>query len=191
MHRGLQRAVGLPGAITKFWELALVQTCGIHLLRNTFRYASRCCWDEMSRELRPVCAAAIEAAAQQRFDEFVTNWGPRYPATVRLWRSAWSGFVPFLDYDPEIRRVICSINAIESINATYRRAIRARGHSPNEQAGIKCLYLATRALHPGQEDHDGQQGGSLHSTNSPSRSKAGSPRVRTKPMHQNRIHRNN
>lgn len=121
MHRGLQRAVGLPGAITKFWELALVQTCGIHLLRNTFRYASRCCWDEMSRELRPVCAAAIEAAAQQRFDEFVTNWGPRYPAIVRLWRSAWSGFVPFLDYDPEIRRVICSINAIELINASYPR----------------------------------------------------------------------
>jgi putative transposase len=63
-----------------------------------------------------------------------------------LWRNAWSEFVPFLDYDPEIRRVICSTNAIESINARYRRAIRARGHFPYEQAALKCLYLATRAL---------------------------------------------
>ncbi|TWH41859.1 transposase-like protein [Rhodococcus rhodochrous J38] len=139
---------GLPEAITTVWEQAIVQTCVIHLLRNTFRYASRRYWDEMSRDLRPVYTAATEAAASERFDEFAAKWGPRYPAIIRLWRSAWSEFVPFLDYDPEIRRVICSTNAIESINARYRRATRARGHFPNEQAALKCLYLATRALDP-------------------------------------------
>ncbi|QDC17413.1 IS256 family transposase (plasmid) [Rhodococcus rhodochrous] len=139
---------GLPEAITTVWEQAIVQTCVIHLLRNTFRYASRRYWDEMSRDLRPVYTAATEAAAGERFDEFAAKWGPRYPAIIRLWHSAWSEFVPFLDYDPEIRRVICSTNAIESINARYRRATRARGHFPNEQAALKCLYLATRALDP-------------------------------------------
>nr|WP_280764113.1 IS256 family transposase [Prescottella agglutinans] len=139
---------GLPEAITTVWEQAIVQTCVIHLLRNTFRYASRKYWDEMSRDLKPVYTAANEAAASERFDEFAAKWGPRYPAIIRLWRSAWSEFVPFLDYDPEIRRVICSTNAIESINARYRRAIRARGHFPTDQAALKCLYLATRALDP-------------------------------------------
>ena len=72
----------------------------------------------------------------------------RYPAIVRLWRASWVEFVPFLAYDVEIRKVICSTNAIESLNARYRRAIRARGHFPTEQAAIKCLYLATRSLDP-------------------------------------------
>jgi putative transposase len=71
-----------------------------------------------------------------------------YPASRRLWETAWSEFVPLLDYDVEIRRVICSTNAIESINARYRRAVRARGHFPNEQAALKCLYPATRSLDP-------------------------------------------
>ncbi|SNV20162.1 transposase [Rhodococcus rhodochrous] len=79
---------------------------------------------------------------------FAGKWGPRYSAIVRMWENSWSEFVPFLDYDIEIRRVICSTNAIESLNARYRRAIRARGHFPNEQAALKCLYLATRALDP-------------------------------------------
>jgi putative transposase len=65
-----------------------------------------------------------------------------------LWRSAWSEFVPFLDYDIEIRTVICSTNAIESFNARYRRAVKARGHFPTEQAALKCLYLVTRSLDP-------------------------------------------
>ncbi len=110
---------GLPEAITTVWEQAIVQTCGIHLLRNTFRYASRRYWDEMSRDLRPVYTAATEAAAGERFDEFAAKWGPRYPAIIRLWRSAWSEFVPFLDYDPEIRRVICSTDVIVKGSAGF------------------------------------------------------------------------
>lgn len=137
---------GLPEAITTTWELATVQACVIHLIRNTFRFASRKYWDEMSRDLRPVYTAPSEAAARERFAEFNTKWGKQYPAISKLWENAWSEFIPFLDYDVEIRRVICSTNAIESLNARYRRAVRARGHFPNDTAALKCLYLATRAL---------------------------------------------
>nr|WP_231897088.1 IS256 family transposase [[Mycobacterium] stephanolepidis] len=139
---------GLPESINTVWPAAVIQTCVIHLIRNTFRYASRKYWDEMARDLRPVYTAATEAAAKERFVEFSGKWGQRYPAIMRLWENAWSEFVPFLDYDTEIRRVICSTNAIESVNARYRRAIRARGHFPTEQAALKCLYLVTRSLDP-------------------------------------------
>ena len=65
-----------------------------------------------------------------------------------MWDNAWEEFIPFLDYDVEIRRVLCSTNAIESLNARYRRAVRARGHFPNEQSALKTLYLVTRSLDP-------------------------------------------
>ena len=139
---------GLPEAINTVWELALVQTCIIHLIRNTFRFASRKYWDAMARDLKPVYTAPSESAARERFAEFTQKWGQQYPAIIKMWDNAWSEFVPFLDYDVEIRRVICSTNAIESVNARYRRAVRARGHFPTEQAALKCLYLATRALDP-------------------------------------------
>jgi putative transposase len=139
---------GLPEAITTTWELATVQACVIHLIRNTFRFASRKYWQEMSRDLKPVYTAPSEAAARERFMEFDAKWGTQYPAISKLWENAWSEFIPFLDYDVEIRRVICSTNAIESINARYRRAVRARGHFPNDTAALKCLYLVTRSLDP-------------------------------------------
>jgi transposase-like protein len=139
---------GLPEAVTAVWDRALVQTCVIHLLRNTSRYALRKYWDAIAKDIRPVYTAPTEAAAKERFVEFAAKWAPRYPAIIRLWENAWSEFVPFLDYDLEIRRVICSTNAIESLNARYRRAIRARGHFPTEQAAMKCLYLVTRSLDP-------------------------------------------
>jgi putative transposase len=138
----------LPDAITAVWELAVVQACIIHLIRNTFRFASRKYWDQIARDLRPVYTAATEAEALARFEEFEEKWAKPYPAISRLWRNAWSEFVPFLDYDVEIRKIICSTNAIESINARYRRAVRARGHFPSDQAALKCLYLVTRSLDP-------------------------------------------
>jgi transposase-like protein len=139
---------GLPEAITTVWSRTIVQTCVIHLLRNSFRYASRKYWDQIARDLRQVYTAPTEAAAKERFVEFTATWAGQYPAIVRLWENAWSEFVPFLDYDLEIRKVICSTNAVESINARYRRAVRARGHFPTEQAALKCLYLVTRSLDP-------------------------------------------
>jgi transposase-like protein len=145
---------GLPESIEATWPLAIVQTCVLHLIRNTFRLASRGDWDKMARDLRPVYTAVNEADAAGRLDEFHQVWGTKYPAIKGLWSRAWPEFVPFLDYSPEIRRVIYSTNAIESLNARFRRATRARGHFPNEQAALKCLYLVVRSLDPkgtGQE----------------------------------------
>ena len=139
---------GLPDAINTVWPLATVQQCIIHLIRNTFRYASKKYWGAISSDLKPVYTAASEPEARLRMEEFCEKWGTPYPAIRKLWETAWPEFVPFLDYDVEIRRVICSTNAIESLNARYRRSVRARGHFPNEQAALKCLYLATRSLDP-------------------------------------------
>ncbi|WP_307225030.1 IS256 family transposase [Microbacterium arborescens] len=139
---------GLPEAINTTWEQAVVQQCIVHLIRNSFRYAGRQHRDAIVRSLKPVYTAPSEAAAKDRFEEFAAEWGERYPAIIQLWRTSWAEFVPFLEYDVEIRRVICTTNAIESINARYRRAVRARGHFPNEAAASKCLYLVTRSLDP-------------------------------------------
>lgn len=139
---------GLPDAITAVWPAAITQTCVVHLLRNSFRYAGRQHWDAIARALKPVYTAPTEAAARERFAEFTTEWGARYPAIIRLWGNAWAEFVPFLAFDPEIRRVICSTNAIESVNARIRRAVKARGHFPNEQAALKCVYMAVMSLDP-------------------------------------------
>ena len=145
---------GLPEAIEATWPKAIVQTCVLHLIRNTFRLASRKYWDPMAKDLRPVYTAVNETEAKQRLEEFHDLWGDKYPAIKGLWENAWSEFVPFLDYPVEVRRVIYSTNAIESLNARFRRATRARGHFPNDQAAMKCLYLVVRSLDPtgaGQE----------------------------------------
>lgn len=139
---------GLPDAITTVWPQTITQTCVVHLLRNSFRYAGRQHWDAIAKALRPVYTAPTEAAARERFSEFAEAWGTRYPAIVRLWNHAWAEFVPFLAFDPEIRRVICSTNAIESVNARIRRAVKTRGHFPNEQSALKCVYLAIMSLDP-------------------------------------------
>jgi transposase-like protein len=139
---------GLPEAIETTWALAIVQTCVLHLIRNTFRFASKADWDQMARELRPVYTAVSEHDAKERFVEFGETWGEKYPAIIRLWENAWVEFVPFLDYAPEIRKVIYSTNAVESLHARMRRATRARGHFPTEQAALKCLYLVVRSLDP-------------------------------------------
>jgi putative transposase len=139
---------GLPEVVGNVWPAAIVQTCIIHLIRNTFRLTSRHVWDEIKRDIKPIYTAVNAAAARVAFDELANKWGQRYPAVIRLWAGAWEEFIPFLDYDVEIRTVLCSTNAIESLNARYRRAIKARGHFPSEQAALKCLYLVTRSLDP-------------------------------------------
>ena len=139
---------GLPDVVGNVWPLTTVQTCIIHLIRNTFRLASRRDWDRLKRDVKLIYAAPNEPAARAGLDELTEAWGTRYPAIIRLWNNAWAEFIPFLDYDLEIRTVICSTNAIESLNARYRRAVKARGHFPTEQAAMKCLYLVTRSLDP-------------------------------------------
>lgn len=139
---------GLPDSIAATWPLAIVQTCVLHLIRHTFRLAGRHDWDKIGKALRPVYTAPTEAAARERFSDFTTEWGAKYPGIIRLWESAWAEFVPFLAFELEVRRVIFSTNAIESLNARFRRAVRARGHFPSDQAAIKCLYLTLRSLDP-------------------------------------------
>ena len=139
---------GLPDAIATVWPQTITQTCIVALLRNSFSYAGRQHWDAIAKALRPVYTAATEAAAMERFIEFTEAWGERYPAIIRLWENAWSEFVPFLNFDAEIRKVICSTNAIESVNSRIRRAVKARGHFPNEAAALKCVYMAIMSLDP-------------------------------------------
>src|SRR3954452_15899746 len=117
---------GLPDSVSAVWPRTVVQTCVIHLLRYTFRYAGRQDWDRIAKDLRPVYTAPTENAAAARLEEFAETWGARYPAIVKLWRGSWAEVVPFLAYDVEIRKVICSTNAIESLNARYP----ARGPGP-------------------------------------------------------------
>jgi transposase-like protein len=140
---------GLPAAVAEVWPQTVVQTCVVHLLRNSFRYASRKDWAEIAKALKPIYTAASEAEALERFLEFSESaLGRKYPAILRLWENAWAEFTPFLAFDEEIRTMVCTTNAIESLNSRYRRAVNARGHFPTEQAALKCLYLTTMALDP-------------------------------------------
>lgn len=139
---------GLPDAVAAVWPLAIVQTCVVHLLRNTFRYASKKDRDAIRRDVKPIYTAPSAAAAEAARDAMLDKWEAKYPAIRNLWMDAWERFVPFLDYDVEIRRVICTTNAIESLNARFKRSIRARGHFPDDQAALKCMYLTVRSLDP-------------------------------------------
>jgi putative transposase len=139
---------GLPEVVGNAWPQAIVQTCIVHLIRNTFHLASKRDWDALRRDVKPIYTAVNAEAARAALDGLAETWGQRYGAIIRLWENAWQEFIPFLDYDVEIRKVLCSTNAIESLNARYRRAIKARGHFPTEQAALKCLYLVTRSLDP-------------------------------------------
>ena len=105
-------------------------------------------WGAIAKDLKPVYTAPSEQAALDRFAEFCQKWEKRYPAIVRLWTNAWAEFTPFLQFDVEIRTLVCTTNAIESLNARIRRAVNARGHFPTEAAALKCVYLAITSLDP-------------------------------------------
>jgi putative transposase len=103
---------GLPDAISAVWPQTITQTCVVHLLRNSFRYAGRQHYDAIAKALRPIYTAPTETAAMERFLEFCETWGERYPAIVRLWENAWADFVPFLAFNVEIRKIICTTDEI-------------------------------------------------------------------------------
>ena len=135
---------GLPEAITAIWPRADVQTCVVHLVRNTLRYTARQNWAKVTTDLRRVYTAPSLDAATERFGEFEEKWGSKYPAVIRLWRDSWDEFIPFLSFPAEVRSMIYTTNTIESLNARFRRSTRVRGHFPNEQSAIKVLYLTIR-----------------------------------------------
>ena len=102
---------GLPDSVPAVFPRATVQTCIIHLIRNTFRYASKKYWPQIAVDMKPIYTAASPEAARTRYEEFAEKWGTPYPAIKTLWDNAWEQLIPFLDYDVEIRRVLCSTNA--------------------------------------------------------------------------------
>jgi putative transposase len=138
---------GLPDAIGVTWPLAVVQTCVLHLIRNTFRYAARQHWDALARDLRPVYTAVNEQAARERFVEFCERWAEHYPAIKALWEHPRTEFVSFLDYPIEVRRVSYSTNAIESLHARMRRAT-GPGAIPDRASGDEMPLPVVRSLDP-------------------------------------------
>jgi len=134
---------GLPEAIASVWPQAVVQTCVVHLIRNSMRYAS---WKDrktIAAGLKPIYTAATVEAAEQALETFAASAaGKSSPAVVDTWRRAWNEFVPFLDMPPEIRKVVYTTNAIESINYQLRKVSKTRGQFPNDEAAYKLLYLA-------------------------------------------------
>ena len=133
---------GLPDAIATAWPKAIVQTCVVHLIRDSMRYAT---WKDrkvIAAGLRPIYTAATAQAAEQALEAFAASAvGARNPAVADVWRRSWNEFIPFLDLPPEIRRVIYTTNAIESMNYQLRKVTKTRGQFPNDEAAYKLLYL--------------------------------------------------
>jgi transposase-like protein len=150
---------GLPESIRATWPNATVQTCVVHLVRNTLRYVSKKYWSTITREMREIYTAPSLPAAEARFAEFAEQWRDLYPAMIASWESSWNEFVPFLEFPPELRKVVYTTNAIESLNARFRRAVRHRGHFPNEQAALKVLYLVANQQRPNRSDLVGRVSG--------------------------------
>jgi putative transposase len=150
---------GLPEAITATWPLATVQTCVVHLVRNSLRYTSKKDWQKVTTEMRTIYTAPTVPAAEERFAAFAAKWEAKYPAMIKGWRDAWPEFVPFLDFPAEIRKIIYTTNGIESLNARFRAAVRRRGHFPTEQSAMKILYLTVKERHPNEANPTGQING--------------------------------
>nr|WP_231974223.1 IS256 family transposase [Pseudonocardia sp. HH130630-07] len=137
---------GPPDAVSVTWPQTVMQTYVVHLLRNSFRYAGRQHCAAIAKALRPIYTAPTEAAATGRFLEFAEAWGERYPAIVQLWENAWVESVPFLSFDAETRKIVCTNNAIEGANARIRRAGKVCRNFPNKAAALKCVYIAIMNL---------------------------------------------
>ncbi|WP_408733094.1 IS256 family transposase [Burkholderia ubonensis] len=136
---------GLTEAISAAYPRTTVQTCIVHLIRNSLEYASYKDRKVLSAALRPIYAAVSEEAARQALQDFADGpWGAKYPTIVQSWQRAWEHVVPFYVFPPEIRRVVYTTNAIESLNMQLRKIIKTRGHFPNDEAAIKLLWLALR-----------------------------------------------
>jgi putative transposase len=137
---------GLPEAIEATWPKAIVQTCVIHLIRASLRYVS---WEDrkkLTAALRPVYTAVNEAAARAALDQLRATFGKKAPGVIAVWDRAWEQFIPFLEFDTAIRKVIYTTNAIESMNYQLRKITRNRGHFPDDDAATKLLYLGIRNI---------------------------------------------
>jgi len=138
---------GMPAALAAVFPRTTLQTCIVHLIRNSLDYAS---WKDrkpLAAALRPIYAAASAEAALAALDAFENSeWGRKFPTIAAAWRRAWDQVIPFFAFPPEIRRVIYTTNAIESINARLRKIIKTRGHFPTDDAANKLIWLALRNI---------------------------------------------
>jgi putative transposase len=166
-NRGLHDALvvccdglkGLPDSIRATWPQATVQTCVVHMVRNSLTYASKKDWQPITKAMREIYTASTVDVAAQRFEQFSTDWRQKYPAMIQSWERAWGEFVPFLEFPVELRKVVYTTNAIESLNARFRKAVRHRGHFPNEQSAMKVLYLVATTRRHNRENLTGQING--------------------------------
>ncbi len=138
---------GFPEALEVVFPATTLQTCIVHLIRNSLSYAS---WKErkaLAAAIKPIYTAPSAEAAEVALDAFEAGpWGERFPTVAASWRRAWSHVVPFFAFPPDVRRVIYTTNAIESINARLRKIIKTRGHFPNDEAATKLIWLALRNI---------------------------------------------
>jgi putative transposase len=137
---------GFPEAIEAVFPNTVVQTCIVHMIRNSARFVSYKDRKELVRDLKPVYAAANREGAETALADFEEKWGRRYPMIGTSWRTNWERVVPFLDFPPDIRRIIYTTNAIESLNSSLRKLVYHRGHFLSDEAVTKLLYLALRNL---------------------------------------------
>ena len=138
---------GMPEALAAVFPATTLQTCIVHLIRNSLDYAS---WKDrrvMAQALKPIYTAVSAEAAEAELDAFELGpWGQRFPTVVAAWRRAWDRVIPFFAFPPAVRRVIYTTNAIESINAQLRKIIKTRGHFPSDDAATKLIWLALRNI---------------------------------------------
>jgi len=135
---------GFPEAIETAFPKTTVQTCIVHMIRNSLRYVSYKDRRAVAKDLKPIYTAANRDDAEAALGAFEKKWGRRYEMITASWRTNWERVVPFLDFPEEVRKVIYTTNAIESLNSSLRKLLRYRGHFPNDDALIKVLYLALR-----------------------------------------------
>lgn len=133
---------GFPDAINTVFPKTKVQLCIVHLIRNTMKYVPYKHMKEAARDLKAVYNAATVEAAEQALNEFAEKWDSKYPMASRCWYNNWENIIPFFDFPEEIRRIIYTTNAIESLNSVIRKNIKLRKIFPNDSSIFKIIYLA-------------------------------------------------
>ena len=139
---------GFPEAIEAIFPRTTIQTCIVHLIRHSLKYVPRRDYDKVVKDLRPIYTATDADAALQALEAFDEKWGQRLGVITQAWRNAWEHVTPFMAFPPEVRRVIYTTNAIEALNRQLRKAIKTKGHFPNEDAARKLIYLAVNNAVP-------------------------------------------
>jgi len=137
---------GFPETINTTFPKTRVQTCIVHLLRHSLKFVGFKERRQVAGALKAIYQAPTAEAAEEGLSEFESTWDDRYPAIGRSWRRNWEHVIPFFDFPPDIRRVIYTTNAIESLHSSIRKVIKNRGHFPNDEAATKLIYLALRNI---------------------------------------------